>query len=272
MSPDRLWSSVESAERKVIAGQYDSALQEIESVHKELEEAGRAEIQLVSAAHYVRGLCRTELGELDGAIADLERATGLDARDSDPTAYLLSAEALAAAYDYAERYSDAERLFRSLITKTSEVRGSGSREHGRALAHLGINLGFQNRCGDATPMLKQAIEVLARVAPHETALDGAWNALGTCAYTEGRPQEALGHFERAFALRERVLGPDHPRVAIVRHNLARVLADLKRKDEALPHARAAVRVRQALPADHPWRRESEALYRELGGTLPVPSQ
>lgn len=67
--------------------------------------------------------------------------------------------------------------------------------------------------------------------------------------------------------------PNHPNLAITHHNLALVLQQLGRRRDALTHARAAVVIRQdALPADHPYRVESEALYVELGGSLPVQSE
>jgi tetratricopeptide (TPR) repeat protein len=267
--PGAMWSRVKTAEQEVVAGKYAQASQLIESVFKELgpEESGDSE--LLSAAHYVRGLCRTEVGDFDGAIADLRRAKQLDSENADPTSYLMSTEALAAAYDYAARHSEAEGLFRELVERTSTVHGTNSAQYGRALSQLGINLEFQERCLDATPVLERAVELLSRVAPGETALDGAWNTLGNCAVEAHKLDDALGHYERAFALGTRNIGLEHPRTAIVRHNLAFVLKSLGRRKEALAHARAAVIIRaRTLPADHPWRRQSEALYKDLGGTMP----
>jgi serine/threonine-protein kinase len=190
----------------------------------------------------------------------------MDEQDGDTQGYLKSAEALAAVYDYTERYLDSERLFRELVERTRKI--ANDRDHGRALAQLGINLEFQGRCTDATPFLNQGIELLARIAPEEPALDGAYNALGNCAHRARQFEDALRNYEHALALRRKTLGLEHPRTAILQHNLAVVLMELGRKKEALAHAKAAVDVRaRSLPADHPWRRESEALYTRLGGTL-----
>jgi Flp pilus assembly protein TadD len=60
----------------------------------------------------------------------------------------------------------------------------------------------------------------------------------------GRPTEAEPLHRRALALRERVLGPDHPDVAQSISNLAVVLAALGRPAEAEPLHRRALALRE----------------------------
>ena len=48
------------------------------------------------------------------------------------------------------------------------------------------------------------------------------NNLAQLYETQGRYDEAESLYQRALATRERVLGPDHPRVALSLNNLARL--------------------------------------------------
>lgn len=267
---ESIWSRVRSAEETLNAGEYLIALREIEAAFTELEADGSQDQELLATVHHVRGLCRMELGNVTEAISDLERARQHSRSAANEEYYASSTEALAAAYDHEGRHADAERLFRELVDRARSVHGTSSVEYGRALCSLGINLDFQDRCVDAVPLLEQATVLLSRAAPDEPGLDSAWNSLGGCAHRDGRLETALGYYERALAQRIRVVGAEHPRTALVRHNLARVLMELGRRPAALAHAEAAVRIREReLPAAHPWRRETEALYVELGGTLPL---
>ncbi len=58
--------------------------------------------------------------------------------------------------------------------------------------------------------------------------------------------------QRALAIREKALGPEHPRVATGLNNLASLYRDQGRYDEAEPlHQRALAIFEKALGPDHP---------------------
>ncbi|MFF3660828.1 tetratricopeptide repeat protein, partial [Streptomyces olivochromogenes] len=58
--------------------------------------------------------------------------------------------------------------------------------------------------------------------------------------------------ERALAISETALGPDHPTTAIRLSNLASILSALGRHDEALPLMKRALAISEtALGPDHP---------------------
>ncbi|MCA8902441.1 MAG: tetratricopeptide repeat protein, partial [Hyphomonas sp.] len=65
--------------------------------------------------------------------------------------------------------------------------------------------------------------------------------------------EAEPLMRRALDIDEKSYGPDHPRVAIRLNNLATLLRDTGRLEQALPLMRRAVAILQAsLPVGHPW--------------------
>lgn len=71
-------------------------------------------------------------------------------------------------------------------------------------------------------------------------------------YERGRYQDGLPLFERARAIWERVLGPDHPHTATALNNLAALYQDQGRLDEALPlYERARAIQERVLGPDHP---------------------
>ncbi|MFF0042192.1 tetratricopeptide repeat protein, partial [Streptomyces mirabilis] len=68
----------------------------------------------------------------------------------------------------------------------------------------------------------------------------------------GRHPEALPLEERALAITETALGPDHPDTALRLGNLASTLSDLGRHPEALPLEERALAITEtALGPDHP---------------------
>ena len=64
-------------------------------------------------------------------------------------------------------------------------------------------------------------------------------------------------FERAFTIRDKVLGPKHPDTNLTRRNLARLLLASGSAAEALPLSHAALDAHdKILGSDHPWTKDS----------------
>jgi tetratricopeptide (TPR) repeat protein len=88
----------------------------------------------------------------------------------------------------------------------------------------------------------------------QDAADTAWLLDRAAAYLQvhGRLADARPLAERALAIDEAVMGPDHPDVTIRLNNLATIMGDLGRAGEARPLAeRAAAIDEAALGPDHP---------------------
>ena len=260
-----LMARIDRAEQLWLDGDYSAAATELDEVFTVGAVDASGDDGARAAAHYVRGLVRTDLSDLDGAIEDLLLAQRLDCARRDWPHYIDSSQALGAAYDRAGRYANAEMVFRDVLECTRDTYGDDSMEHARALSDLGINLDFQSRSDEATPLLEAAVVLLSGLESQgDTTLDAALSSLGSCALRAQLHEDAERYYQRALTTRIAALGRSHPRVAVIHHNLAVVLARLDRRSEALEHAHAAVVIRSTtLPPDHPWRRESEALELSL---------
>ena len=93
---------------------------------------------------------------------------------------------------------------------------------------------------------------LGRLRGHELLRAWVVNNEALLDEAEGRYEESLSLSRRALELKEKLLGPDHPDVAISMGNTANVLAKMGRVDEALELSERGVGIKEkALGADHP---------------------
>ncbi|WP_158501887.1 tetratricopeptide repeat protein [Vitiosangium sp. GDMCC 1.1324] len=74
--------------------------------------------------------------------------------------------------------------------------------------------------------------------------------LGQLLSDEGRSTEAMEYLQQALALREKLLGPEHPDVAEALSDLATVELAQERLADALQHARRAVEINEKLLGPH----------------------
>jgi eukaryotic-like serine/threonine-protein kinase len=102
-----------------------------------------------------------------------------------------------------------------------------------------------------------ALQLAAEAAVHRAGNDAdcearVADALGTALRSAGKFDDSIPYTERALALRERVLGPDHLDVAVTLVNLSNALGSLDRLPAAQTLLRRAVTIfERALGPDHP---------------------
>jgi Tetratricopeptide repeat/Domain of unknown function (DUF4062) len=89
---------------------------------------------------------------------------------------------------------------------------------------------------------------LARQGGQRDWLVAGLNNLGKLYVVQGELQKAESTYREALALRETMLGPDHPDVAVSLNNLAEVYAGLRRYGEAEPLFRRALEI-QGVPLE-----------------------
>ena len=87
---------------------------------------------------------------------------------------------------------------------------------------------FQRRAGSPPAALGQSSSIW------DTADAAALNQQVTQLYNQGRYSEAIPLAQRALALREKALGPDHPDVALSLYTLATLYQNLERYQDAEP--------------------------------------
>jgi tetratricopeptide (TPR) repeat protein len=93
--------------------------------------------------------------------------------------------------------------------------------------------------------------ILRRLGAHELLQAWLLNNLGAI-YSANGDSRALDAYQRAIALKEKVLGPRSQDVGVSEANLAMALTDAGRPEEALAHARRAVDLQRAVLGEaHP---------------------
>jgi eukaryotic-like serine/threonine-protein kinase len=114
-------------------------------------------------------------------------------------------------------------------------------------------VGYQQaRFDDAYRWAKIAEAILDRLGGRDLLHAWLLNDLGCVLELQGRYAEAVQTQERALALKEKVLAPDHPDIATSETNLAISLQGLGHNEEALTHDdRAIALLSAALGEGHP---------------------
>jgi tetratricopeptide (TPR) repeat protein len=109
----------------------------------------------------------------------------------------------------------------------------------------------QQRLDEAA--LIHSLGAVAVTRAHDERIRAVWlNAEGLLLWHSGKAAEAKATHERALALREKVLGPEHPDVAGSVNNLGLVLQDLDDFPAAMrAHERALALREKVLGPDHP---------------------
>ena len=117
------------------------------------------------------------------------------------------------------------------------------------LVRLGVK---QGKYDDAERSAERAAAAVARLGNDVLAEARLEHELGSLAFHGGKATEAVSRYERALALRERVLGPDHPDTLNTLGNLGNALFKADRIDEAVKTMERTLAAREeVLGADHP---------------------
>jgi tetratricopeptide (TPR) repeat protein/tRNA A-37 threonylcarbamoyl transferase component Bud32 len=146
----------------------------------------------------------------------------------------LTAEMLAARawlLDKAGDYGDAERIYDEALAAAEASR------HDELAAEVTVQLvgtlGYLGQVGEARRWAALAGALLRRLRGHELLESWLSNNIGLLDEEENRYESALLHFQRAADLKRRVLGADHPDLALSLGNTANVLGKMKRYRESL---------------------------------------
>ncbi|MCA9648437.1 MAG: serine/threonine protein kinase [Myxococcales bacterium] len=212
--------------------------------------------ETADAVQELRGLLRRstsldEAGDYQGALEVsqevMERAEALEYGP-------LLAEALVrrgGALDRVARYADAEQdLERGQIVAVEHEHDAVAAE---AAAMLTWVVGVRRaRYAEGLGLGRMAL-ALARAPAAPPAVEAdVLNASGVVLFRQGVLDRALSYHQRALAIREQELGPDHPDVAHSLNNIGLVLFRQRELDQALVHHRRALAIReQGLGPHHP---------------------
>ncbi|MDP3801157.1 tetratricopeptide repeat protein [Brevundimonas sp.] len=179
------------------------------------------------------------------AAEDAERLWGATSPDAG-TLTILWADAL----HEAGRTQEAEAAYRLSLSRLERVNEPGHPMIGLALNNLGLNLHEQGRYAEALAVLERAVAI-------RTAIEGEAGATLVSMSNRAVALKALGRFEEADLLYERVLaarrrGGDPLDLATTLNNLGANRLMMDRPDEAETALREALALREAgLGGSHP---------------------
>ncbi len=206
----------------------------------------------VAAAMASLGKVLSDAGKYDDAITALEEAVRLQTvAKAEPQARASSLYEMASAHFYAGRYDQSETLNQQALVLYTQVYGDKHPLVSACLVNLGAIQYERAKYPDAERYYRQAIEITQawfgrdhyQTAANLTMLARVLNR------TPERQVEAREVIGQALAIRERVYGPKHPRVASTINELGAVALGANRLDEAEQHFLRVV-----------------AIYREVYGT------
>jgi eukaryotic-like serine/threonine-protein kinase len=146
-------------------------------------------------------------------------------------------------------YAGAEARARESILLAAQSKDSML--EARAWSLLGRVVRLQGRLQEA-PSLQLALEAAGEAAGDERAWASSLNEVGNLHWALGQNDQALACHERALALFEKALGPEHPWVAGALTDLGNALWALRRYEEAQAlQARTLAILERALGPEHP---------------------
>jgi tetratricopeptide (TPR) repeat protein len=175
----------------------------------------------------------------DEAAADMyvsaARLAGQHPADPDAARIYIHAKAQLAGLHRAHgRYQKAEdTLIQALDTIEVYLEPADPPEVAMLHNELGVVSKFSGKFHQAATSYRQALDILKDTdSPDPQDLATLWHNLGGLAHARGDYQAAEEPARRAVALREQVLGPNHPLVAADRAALAPILFELGQLEEA----------------------------------------
>jgi tetratricopeptide (TPR) repeat protein len=160
---------------------------------------------------------------------------------------------LAHLYRHANRFAEAEDLFRRGLGWAERTYGPDDPRTAAALNNLAQLLKATNRLAEAEPLVRRALAMAERGHwPDRPTVATALSNLAQLLKATNRQAEAEALIRRALVIDEQSHGPDHPTVARDLLNLAGLLHATNRVSEAEPLMRRALAIdERSLGPDHP---------------------
>ncbi len=147
-------------------------------------------------------------------------------------------------------YEGAKELAQRAIVAGAQ--GKDSQLVAKAWSQLLFILGSRQARYEEAMHLSLALEAAVALADDPLIQADADNTLGNALTMMDRYEEARQRHARALALREKILGPEHPHTTLSLSNLGRALQGLGRYEEARQaHARALALREKVLGPEHP---------------------
>jgi len=147
-------------------------------------------------------------------------------------------------------YEDAQRHAQLAVADLEAKAGPRAESTLLAMSTLGLTLSQLDRLEEAETILREALQRV--IAPDDPIADGIREHLGIVLDERGQDAEALGLFQGVYDRTLARLGAGHIDTLRAQNNLGKLLMELRRFDDALPHLSECLERRRAvLGDDHP---------------------
>jgi tetratricopeptide (TPR) repeat protein len=141
------------------------------------------------------------------------------------------------------RYAEVESVYKRSLAIWEKVAGQDHPSVGDALNDLANFYRTRGQYSQAEPLYKRLLAI-----PGYPYVDDTLNDLGVIYMDQGRYAEAEPLFKRSLVIRVKVLGPDHPEVAMSLENMAGLYRKTSRVKEAELFEKRAARIRETTAA------------------------
>ena len=203
-------------------GEYQPAADAYERAYFGAGPIGADEVALVAATQLVETV-GSRLARFDDGLGWSRHAEGLLARSGSarPWREAQLAENVATVLHAKGDYEGARASLERTIALRSEYAGADHPAVGRAWANLGSLLAEHRDAEGAKPALDEAERILvAAYGPDSLQVASIYTSRGSVEHHLAHYQASAEYHERALAIRERLLEPDHPSIAASLSNLA----------------------------------------------------
>src|SRR5262249_8639055 len=148
----------------------------------------------------------------------------------------------------------AEPLYRQALATRRKLLGDAHPNVAVVMVNLAWLLENRSKLDEAEALYRQAMDIDSKASgtEHNPMYESCVNHLGTLLFRRGRFAGAEEVFRQSLEARRKLLGPDHPQVAISLHNVGFAVARQDRWAEAETLFREALTINTAkLGPDHP---------------------
>ncbi len=232
------------------AGDFAAARRRLEAARDAFERLGD-NLGLAAASSDLGNVLRAT-GDLAGSRALHERSVALkELHDPESASLAKSLNNLGLVLQRQGELEEAERVYRRALGLQERTSGADSIVVAGALDNLASAVREAGRPAEALPIASRGLAILERILGEHRRVATALNTLGGVAADGGDYALARSYYERAIAIYEKVLGPEHPETAFPIHNLGHCYLETGEPERALPLYERALAIRlESLGSEH----------------------
>ena len=233
------------------AGQYDQALEQVETIVEQAEALSYG--PLLAEALLRRGDTQQARGRYDEAESDLERAFTIAAEHGHDPVVVQAASALTFVVGYRQARIEPGLGWARTARALSRGPELEPTDEAAALNGTGAVLRQQGSYDDALEVHRRALAIQEQaLGPDHPAIAKTLDNIGIVLNQQGKFAQSLEHHRRVLAIQQRALGPDHPNNGSTLGNIGNSLYLQGDLDQALDHHYRALAIfEQALDPTTP---------------------